>query len=101
MQRFRSPLSPDDLAAIAERLRAGGIAIVPTDTVYGIAALPSRADALARIVEAKGRDPRKPCQLLASSAEAAFAATGRPSSKYIGSTVASADAGASDGEVYD
>ena len=78
MQRFRPPLSPDDLAAIAERLRAGGIAIVPTDTVYGVAALPSRADALARIVEAKGRDPRKPCQLLASSAEAAFAATGRP-----------------------
>ena len=78
MQRFRPPLSPDDLAAIAERLRAGGIAIVPTDTVYGIAALPSRADALARIVEAKGRDPRKPCQLLAASAEAAFAATGRP-----------------------
>ena len=78
MRRFRTPLSPDDLAAFAERLHAGGIAVVPTDTVYGVAALPSRADALARIVAAKGRDPRKPCQLLAASAEAAFAATGRP-----------------------
>ena len=78
MQRVRSPLSPDDLAAFAALLRDGGVAIVPTDTVYGVAAAPSRADALARIVAAKGRDPRKPCQLLAADAAAAAAATGRP-----------------------
>ena len=40
MQRFRSPLSPDDLAAFAALLREGGVAIVPTDTVYGVAAVP-------------------------------------------------------------
>ena len=78
IRAYRAPLSPDDLAALAELFRGGGIAIVPTDTVYGVAALPERADALARIVAAKGRDPRKPCQLLAASADAAAAATGRP-----------------------
>lgn len=70
-RRFRWPMSADELADFARIVRAGGIAIVPTDTVYGIAAAPERADALARIVAAKGRDPKKPCQLLAASAEAA------------------------------
>ena len=68
---FRWPMSADELEAFGRIVRAGGIAVVPTDTVYGVAAAPERADALARIVEAKGRDPRKPCQLLAASADAA------------------------------
>lgn len=73
-RRFRAPLSAGDLSALAGVFRAGGVVIVPTDTVYGVAAAPERTDALARIVAAKGRDPRKPCQLLAASAEAAEAA---------------------------
>jgi len=74
MRRFHAPLSDSDLAELAAMFRAGGIVLMPTDTVYGVAAVPSRADALARIVAAKGRDPSKPCQLLAASAEAAAAA---------------------------
>ncbi len=71
MRRFRAPLSPADLDELAALFRAGGIVLVPTDTVYGVAAAPGREDALARIVAAKGRDPSKPCQLLAASADAA------------------------------
>lgn len=71
MRRFRAPLSAADLDALGALFRAGGIVVVPTDTIYGVAAIPARADALARIVAAKGRDPSKPCQLLAASADAA------------------------------
>ena len=74
MKRYRAPLSPADLAALGALLRAGGVVLLPTDTVYGVAAAPDRADALARIVAAKGRDPSKPCQLLAASAAAVEAA---------------------------
>ena len=31
----------NDLAGAARALGAGGLAVIPTDTVYGIAALPS------------------------------------------------------------
>jgi L-threonylcarbamoyladenylate synthase len=42
-----------DLAA--EALRAGELVIMPTETVYGLAAAAGDADAVARIFEAKGR----------------------------------------------
>lgn len=71
MKRFDVPLSQADLEDLSKRFAKGEIILIPTDTVYGVAAIPSRADALARIVAAKGRDPSKPCQLLAESAEAA------------------------------
>ena len=87
MRRFRTPLSADDLSAFAALLRGGGIAVVPTDTVYGVAALPARADALARIVAAKGRDPRKPCQLLAASADAARSWHGLRGSRPFAATM--------------
>jgi len=50
----------DEAAAIPEAvriLRSGGTVVLPTDTVYGIAALPSRPDAIARIFELKQRPP--------------------------------------------
>ncbi len=74
MKHYEIPLSPADLAELATTFRAGGVVLVPTDTVYGVAAAPGNAAALARIVEAKGRDPSKPCQLLAASPEAVSAA---------------------------
>ena len=73
-RRFAWPMSGKDLAEFARIMRDGGMAIVPTDTVYGVAAAKGNEAALARIVAAKGRDPSKPCQLLAASAEAAAAA---------------------------
>ncbi len=48
-------------------LRQGGVVIVPTDTVYGVACHPDFPEALERIRHMKGRDAAKPFQLLAAS----------------------------------
>ena len=55
-----------DLAAAA--LRAGKLAVVPTDTVYGLAASPEEAPAR-RLYKAKGRDAKQPTALVVSSLE--------------------------------
>lgn len=51
-------------AAVAASLRAGGLAIIPTDTVYGIAASIAQPAAVEGIYEAKGKGPAAPLQLL-------------------------------------
>jgi len=53
----------------AEALRSGKVALVPTETVVGLAAAES---GLPRVREIKGRDANKPIALLCSSAEEAF-----------------------------
>ena len=45
----------DALDATAAALRAGGVVVIPTDTVYGLAALPSHDVAVRAIYLAKGR----------------------------------------------
>jgi len=50
----------------SEVLKSGGLVAFPTDTVYGLAVLPWRADAVARLYEAKQRPARKPIPLLLS-----------------------------------
>lgn len=52
-----------------EVLNSGGLVAFPTDTVYGLAALPWDADALAHLHEAKQRRPDKPIPLLLSDAD--------------------------------
>jgi tRNA threonylcarbamoyl adenosine modification protein (Sua5/YciO/YrdC/YwlC family) len=52
-------------------LRAGKAVILPTDTVYGLCALPGREDVL---YELKGRDRSKPVALLAADVDALVAA---------------------------
>ena len=56
-------------AAVAE-LRAGRLLIIPTDTVYGIAADPRVPGALERIYAAKQRDRDKPVPFLAADLDA-------------------------------
>lgn len=60
----------DDLSRAAEILRAGGLAAVPTETVYGLAADGLDAAAVERIYEVKGRPAVKPLSLLVPGAEA-------------------------------
>jgi L-threonylcarbamoyladenylate synthase len=48
-------------------LESGSIVVVPTDTVYGIAALPRIARAIEAIFEAKGRPEDKPLPVLGAS----------------------------------
>jgi len=47
--------SPDAIARAVERLRAGGLVAMPTETVYGLAADAANGEAVARLYEAKGR----------------------------------------------
>lgn len=54
----------------ATLLTKGGVVIIPTDTVYGIAAHPAQQEAVARICTIKGRPTGKPIALLASEPEA-------------------------------
>lgn len=54
----------------AEALRAGKVALVPTETVVGLVAA---EPGLPRVQEMKDRDPNKPVALLCASTEWAFA----------------------------
>jgi len=48
-------------------IASGGVAVVPTETLYGLAANPLDEEAVRRIYEVKRRDPRKPLIILAST----------------------------------
>jgi L-threonylcarbamoyladenylate synthase len=64
------------LRAAADTLLGGGVAVIPTDTVYGLAAHPACPQAVERLYTIKGRAEGKPIALLAADAEAAAAAAG-------------------------
>jgi protein-tyrosine phosphatase len=68
-----NPAAPEPrwIRRAAACLARGELVIVPTDTVYGIAAAPA---AVARLFEAKGRDREKPIPYLAAGAEAVLRA---------------------------
>lgn len=53
-------ISQDAVARAANALRAGGLVVLPTETVYGLAADAARADAVARLYAAKGRPAFNP-----------------------------------------
>jgi tRNA threonylcarbamoyl adenosine modification protein (Sua5/YciO/YrdC/YwlC family) len=60
------PHSPEPwlVARAAEVLRKGGVAIIPTDTVYGLACGISHAKSIKRIYALKDMDPKKPLAIL-------------------------------------
>jgi L-threonylcarbamoyladenylate synthase len=68
-------LDGGDPAAVdraAAALQAGDVIVLPTDTVYGLAALPAQVKAMARIHALKDRPPEVPIAVLvASPAQAA------------------------------
>ena len=51
----------------ADCIRAGGVAVFPADTVYGLACDPGNPEAIARLYELKGRAPTKPSALMVFS----------------------------------
>jgi L-threonylcarbamoyladenylate synthase len=77
--------TPENLAKAARLLREGGVVVIPTDTVYGIAAHPANLAAVARICTIKGRPTGKPIALLASDADAvtAFGAVFPPAAQRL------------------
>ena len=56
----------DSFRQAAEVLNRGGVAVIPTDTVYGLAARPDFPAAVDRLYTIKGRELKKPIALLAS-----------------------------------
>jgi L-threonylcarbamoyladenylate synthase len=71
MKRWRVGGEPsvDVLDEIAEVLRGGGVALLPTDTIYGLHALATDDQAIARVRSMKERGDEKPFVIIASSAE--------------------------------
>jgi len=49
---------------VVESLRAGGMLVFPTDTLYGLGVDPASEEALARLLAVKGREGGKPVPLL-------------------------------------
>ena len=58
-----------DVEAAAAAIRHGGLAIVPTDTVYGLAATPHSEAPVHRLYLAKGRVPQQPTALVVRDLE--------------------------------
>jgi L-threonylcarbamoyladenylate synthase len=67
------PLS-SAIAAAVDVLRDGGVVAFPTDTLYGLAVDPRRADAVQRLFALKGRDATAAIPLVASTLEQAMRA---------------------------
>src|SRR5215203_6357067 len=59
-----------DVEAAVAAIQAGRLAIVPTDTVYGLATTPHREEAVLALYRAKGRAGRQPTAVVAASLEA-------------------------------
>jgi len=76
--RRLDPHRPDRrlIAEAAAALGRGGLVVVPTETVYGLAADPRVRGAVSGIYGAKGRERGKPVTLLAADVEQVRAACG-------------------------
>jgi L-threonylcarbamoyladenylate synthase len=67
---FVDPGAPqrDAIEEAAKWIRDGGIVAIPTDTLYGLACDPFRADAVARVFAVKGRAAERALPLIAADA---------------------------------
>jgi len=68
---FVDPEAPqrDALQEAAKWIRVGGLVALPTDTLYGLAADPFQADAVARLCAVKGRAEGRALPLIAADAD--------------------------------
>lgn len=58
--------SPDAVGEVAEVVSSGGLVVIPTDTVYGLACSPSNERAVGRLFEIKSRERSKAIAVLAA-----------------------------------
>lgn len=65
-------LTLDDAKRLQECLAGDGVALIPTDTVYGLACNPESEIALRRVYELKRRAPIKPAAVMFFSLESAL-----------------------------
>jgi len=69
-------LGPEHARALEECLAAGGVALFPADTVYGLAADAQSEPAVARLYALKGRAPAKPAAIMVFELERALELAG-------------------------
>ena len=67
---MRTRVITDEIPAASDVIRNGGLAAVPTETVYGLAGNGLDAEAVSRIYEVKGRPAVKPLSLMVPDASA-------------------------------
>jgi L-threonylcarbamoyladenylate synthase len=65
-------LAPEDATRLEECLAADGVAVIPTDTVYGLACNPDSESAVRRVYELKRRAPLKPAAVMFFALEPAL-----------------------------
>jgi L-threonylcarbamoyladenylate synthase len=65
-------LTAEDAARLEECLSGNGVAVIPTDTVYGLACNPTSASAMRRVYELKRRPPKKPAAVMFFALDAAL-----------------------------
>jgi len=58
------PLDGDDATRLEQCIADGGVAVFPSDTVYGICCDPDNAAAARRLYELKGRPPARPSAVM-------------------------------------
>lgn len=71
MTEVLSAEDPATVNTVIDLLRGGGVVVIPTDTVYGVAASAMDPDAVARLFSVKGRSEDKPVPVLVDDLEAA------------------------------
>jgi L-threonylcarbamoyladenylate synthase len=67
-------VTPTDAQAFTACIAAGGVAVFPADTVYGLACDPDNPDAARKLYALKGRPPDKPAAVMWFDRERALAA---------------------------
>ena len=67
-------LTPRDAEAFERCIAVGGVAVFPSDTVYGLACDPDNEDAVYRLYQLKGRRPERAAAVMLFSLELALAA---------------------------
>jgi L-threonylcarbamoyladenylate synthase len=75
---FVDPEAPqrDAIEEAAKWVGMGGLVAIPTDTLYGLAVDPFRADAVERLFDAKARPPDRAIPLIAADADQVSSAIG-------------------------
>jgi L-threonylcarbamoyladenylate synthase len=66
-------LKPEDATRLERCLAGGGVAVFPSDTVYGVCCDPDNEAAARRLYELKGRSPRRASAVMFFSLPAALA----------------------------
>ena len=70
-------MSPEEVEAFDRCVRAGGVALFPSDTVYGLAADPESEAGVGRLYALKGRPPERPSALMFFDLDLALATLGQ------------------------